>query len=152
MKPTSSTDVVANNPHPVADLSVMLALMAGRNAGETLTLVKGGQECTAIAYLLAHLSYCFHFAVALFQLGSICLLWPTAKHNSRLASPHNRLPRLRPHLPSNPRPSNPIWCHSLSLLLRPLLSAKHIKGRSTSETTQPNFPQTCRYRRTCPGE
>jgi glyoxylate/hydroxypyruvate reductase len=42
----------------VADLSVMLALMAGRNGGETLTMVKEGQvkNCPVSGILLTSLS------------------------------------------------------------------------------------------------
>lgn len=71
------------NSFPVADLSVMLALMATRIGGEVISLVQDNKVCI-LPYLTCTLSKFTNATVARHQLGSLWTLWAPAEHLGNL--------------------------------------------------------------------
>ena len=80
----------------VADLSVMLALMAGRNVPQTMKVVNDGQA----GYPCFHISAAILIlilSVANMSLVPIPLLWSPIQRLPLSSSAHSRLHRLRTH-------------------------------------------------------
>ena len=85
----------------VADITVMLALMAGRNAKDTMTLVNEGRVRTSSCIPRPYLNPDVLPAVADSKLGTFWLLRAPTELKLGLASAHCRLHRLRAHRTSD---------------------------------------------------
>ena len=101
----------------------MLALMAGRNAGAGVTLVKEGKVSPIVPVLSPNPSP-HSDPVAQLQLRPLLLNRAPTKPNRALPNPHSRLPRFRAHSPSNPLPTNRLRPHPLHLHRQPRLAAQ----------------------------
>ena len=122
------------NSSVVADLCVMLALMAGRNGGIGYSLVQDGKVCMAW-----HESFGFNLktpTVAKLLVGTFRPLRAAAEHNSALSDAHCRLHRLRSNSSSNPGETRGIRYNALPVLVEPFLANKRAARRRVAEEAQ----------------
>lgn len=109
----------------VADLTVMLALMAGRNVRQTMKIVNDGQA----GYPCFHISAAILIlilSVANMSLVPIPLLRSPIQRLPLSPSAHSRLPRLRTHRSSYLGTVDPIRVYRLYLFFESLLHAQNL--------------------------
>jgi len=93
----------------------MLALMAGRNAGEMINLVKDNKASPRLV-----LMQYFHLnpsLVAYNKLGSVLLLRSAAQHLRYLAKAHGGVPGFWTHLTSDADTTDSVWRDVVYLLI-----------------------------------
>jgi hypothetical protein len=121
----------------------MLALMAGRNAGAGVTLVKEGKVSPILPTtpFLPHLAQVLTRActnsVAQLQLCPILLHRAPTEHKSSRSNAHSRFPRFRTHSPSNTKTSHLLRTHALHIHIQTQLAAKHSARGVPRRAAQP---------------
>jgi hypothetical protein len=113
----------------------MLALMAGRNAGEVITVVKDsrvGSNLAAMSVGIDPLS-----TVASLSLGPVRILWTPVEYISRFAQAYRWLPRLWSNFSSYTRPTHSFRHHRLYLYFQPIIPTHPLARRGVGETAWP---------------
>ena len=95
----------------------MLALMAGRNAGEMINLVKDNKVNPS--HFLLHIFPLnpLLLLVAHDKLGAVRPLRPAAQHLCYLPKAYGGVPGIRTHLPSDADTTDSIWRDVVHLLI-----------------------------------
>ena len=120
----------------VADVSVMLALMAGRNAGKCVTLVKEGKvsQIDPLALITGSLPRPRTHRdrpVAQLQLRPVLIHRASTERKSARANAHSGIFGLRAHRPGDPIPPLLLRPHALHLRVQPVLTPRH-RARSVA--------------------
>ncbi|KAI0945010.1 hypothetical protein AcV7_001658 [Taiwanofungus camphoratus] len=120
----------------VADISVMLALMAGRNVGETTAIVRDG-EASDPGRSETRFSHLYSTAVADLSVVALCLLRAAAQRELDPHYPHGRIHRLRAHCSCHPCALDSLRLHPLSLHGEPLFARKPHSRRRHCQAVRP---------------
>jgi lactate dehydrogenase-like 2-hydroxyacid dehydrogenase len=99
----------------VADLTVMLALMATRNGGEGISLVQSGGVSLPVGLPSSQLIHSRSTAVAELLVVPVRSLWPPAQRHALLSEAHRGLSRLRANRAGDSRPPGSFRHHALRL-------------------------------------